>query len=230
MAFHQTTITAVNPPVLNGYEYLISWQTTSPPGTWWQIYVNRVLASVGQTTSELIPIPQDLTQIDIGWVDPGDEYIDFSADLPPAPATFAVLGWEGGTFESPDIAGFNVYGGDSPGASVDFTTPLAAITAYPSGIITDGFGLGGFGDGGFGEAASSYTWTSGSLASGTWNFAVVPFDSAGNAGTAAMTSCQIFGPPLEPGFLSGTAPPRIMYDYSPTTFEAVLTWGASPSA
>ena len=42
------------------------------------------------------------------------------------------------------------------------------ITAYPSGIYTDGFGFGGFGLGGFGQSASTYTWTSEPLTSGTW--------------------------------------------------------------
>ena len=62
------------------------------------------------------------------------------------------------------------------------------MPAYTAGVITDGFGYGGFGDGGFGEAAGSYSWTSGALTSGVWNFAVVPFDTAGNEGTGATTT------------------------------------------
>ena len=137
-----------------------------------------------------------------------------------------LLSWLGGTFEAPDIAGFQVYGSDTAGGSIDYTAVLADITAYPSGIYTDGFGLGGFGYGGFGEAASTYTWTSGSLTSGTWSFGVLPYDSAGNLGTAATTSILIEVPPLAPAvFSDGT---RLKYTYNPSNFEATLYWNASP--
>lgn len=230
MGFYQTAITSVSPPELVGSEYLIAWTTTSPPSTWWQVYVGRVLSWVGQRTSVMIPIPGDLQQIDIGWTDPGDEYVDYSSELPPIPSVYATLTWCGGTFESPEIAGFNVCQSTVAGGAINYAAPVATITAYPAGIYTDGFGLGGFGWGGFGESSSNYTWTSLALTTGSWNFAIVPFDTAGNSGTPATTSVAIFAPPLEPGFLPGSTIERIEYTYSASTQIAVLTWGASPSA
>ena len=87
------------------------------------------------------------------------------------------------------------------GAGSTDQNPLAEICAYPGGILTDGFGLGGYGQGGFGRAASSYAWTSPALKSGTWSFAVVSVDAAGNLGVPAATSIDHPGPPAPAGRL-----------------------------
>ena len=177
-------------------------------------------------------------RIDIGTVLPGEEQTDFSADLPAAPARRAELSWLGGTFEGPDIAGFRVFGSDldtgyggggygaGPYGGIDFSTVLADITAYPSGITMDGFGFGGFGYGGFGSAASTYTWTSEPLTSGNWAYAVVPYDSAGNLGTAAVTSVTITVPPLPPALNAENL--RLTYAYNASDQEVTLNWLASP--
>ena len=112
------------------------------------------------------------------------------------------LSWQSGTYTGADLAGFRIYSSDSPGGAIDYTTPLATITAYPVGDRTDGFGFGGFGGGGFGQAPGTYTWTSDPLAAGTWSFAIVSFDAAGNAGPAQTTTATITAPPREPAFFA----------------------------
>jgi hypothetical protein len=227
MSFTQALITSVKRPVaVSPNEWQITWSTTAPASTWWQIYVDGAYAWSGQTTSTRIAVGTSNPSITIGSVDAGDEYTPFSSAIPVVPKVYAELDWDGGTFEGTDIAGFYVYSGTAPGGAVNFSSPLATITAYPSGIYTDGFGFGGFGEGGFGEAASSYSWTSSVLASGLWFFAVVPFDAAGNSGTSSTVSVLISGPPGEPSILFGNT--RIVYTFDDATEEAVLTWGASP--
>ena len=211
MGFCQATITAVNPPLYSGFQVYLSWTTSSPAGTWFQIYINQALAWWGQTTSARLVLGTiGPVRVDIGTVLAGEEQTSYAGSLASAPARSAELAWLGGTFESPEIAGFQVwqtqdptlygYGGfgDGPFGGIALTELLATITAYPSGIITDGFGFGGFGDGGFGQAPGTYTWTSDPLTNGVWWFAVIPYDSAGNLGTPAATSVTIAVPPLEP--------------------------------
>jgi hypothetical protein len=238
MAFSQATITSVNPPVYNGFQVYLSWSSPSPAGTWFQIYLNEQLAWWGQTTqATLILGTIGPVRVDIGTVAAGEEQTSFAADLPLAPARRAELSWLGGTFESADIAGFYIYGsdtaggygvngfGDGPFGEVDMSTPLVDITAYPSGIYTDGFGFGGFGDGGYGQAAGAYSWISDPLTRGNWSYAVVPYDSAGNAGTVALVGVTINCPPLEPAaFSDGT---RLHYTYSGSTKGITLDWQAS---
>jgi hypothetical protein len=217
--FSQTTITSVNPPVYIGFQVALSWTCSSPtsgfgsggfgeggfavdsPATslWFQIYIDRQLAWWGQTTAARIAVPNDgPVRVDIGTVLPGEEQVDFSADLPTSPATHAELSWLGGTFEGADIAGFRVFGSDSAGGSIDYSIVLADITAYPGGIMTDGFGMGPFGAGAFGSSAGTYIWESAPLTSGVWSFGVVPYDQAGNQGTPSTTSITITAPPLPP--------------------------------
>jgi hypothetical protein len=208
-------------------------------GIWFQVYIDRQLTWWGQTTSARIAMPTvGPVRIDIGTVLPGEEQTDFSADLPAVSARRAELSWLGGTFEGADIAGFRVFGSDAAGGfgigpfghgpfgEIDLGVVLADITAYPGGITTDGFGFGGFGAGGFGAAASTYTWTSEPLTRGGWSYAVVPYDSAGNLGTAAVTGVTIVCPPLPPALYSDNT--RLRYTYDAGTHEATLNWLASP--
>jgi hypothetical protein len=239
IGFVQSTITQVFPPVVRGGQVFLSWSSSAPGGTWYQVYVNHALAWHGQASSCWIPIPAGPVHIDIGTVGPGEEPGDFSSSLASAPLRRAELSWLGGTFEGTGIAGFRVYGEISPGGGINYVTALADITAYPAGILTDGFGLGGFGSGGFGAVAGTYGWTSGPLGSGTWSFAVVPYDAAGNLGPAALATVTIQAPPREPGlYPDGVTRLRysllgygqIPYDTAGYGLpEAVLTWNASPS-
>ncbi len=250
MGFSQSTITGIDQPSYRGGLMYLSWTTTSPNGTWFQVYLDRKLSWFGQSTSTRLPIPTaSPVRIDIGTVNPGEEQTDFSADLPAAANKFAELNWIGGLWEGMDLAGFFVYGSSAPTAfsdagfgdygfgdgqfgiggpsSINFTTPLANITAYPGGLTMDGFGMGGFGLGGFGLSSSAYQWISGPLTSGVWEFAVVPFDNAGNLGVPQFASCTICTPPLVPGLFSDGS--RLHYVWNPVSDKVTLTWNASPS-
>lgn len=206
MSFTQTHIVSVNPPLLRGRDLLLGWTVDAPPLPT-QVYVNKQLLYAGTAASCVIPLPPEdeaPLRIDIGTVDPDELHTDFSSVLPAAPNRRVTLEWQGGTFEATDIAGFHVYGESTPGGGVNYTTPIGTVVAYPSGIVLDGFGLGGFGDGGWGEAASYYTWQSKALASGTWTFAVVPFNAAGVEGDGRTTTATIAAPPREPPVFPGT--------------------------
>ena len=227
-------------PVYSGFQVYISWTSTSPAGTWFQVYLNDALAWWGQTTTAtLILGSAGPIRVDIGTVLPGEEQTDFSSSLSAAPARRAELSWLGGTFEGADIAGFQVwssasapvgYGsggfGSGPFGGITLTTLETDITAYPSGIVTDGFGLGGFGLGGFGEAAGTYGWISDALSSGTYWYAVIPYDSAGNLGTGAATSVTIGVPPGPPALFGDNT--RLHYTYNASNQEVTLLWNASP--
>ena len=106
MSFSQSTITSVNPPVYNGFQVYLSWKSTSPAGTWFQIYLNEQLAWWGQTTQATLMLgTTGPVRVDIGTVSPAKSR-PASPPLPSAPARRAELSWLGGTFESTDIAGF----------------------------------------------------------------------------------------------------------------------------
>lgn len=228
MGFSQSTMTSIAPPQYSGGTMYLTWTSTSPSGTWYQVYVDQSLAWWGQETSTRVPIPQvSPVRLDIGTVLAGEEQTDFSSSLPTAPKRFAELTWLGGSFEGADIAGFYVYGSDAPGGPVDFSTPLQTITTYPGGLPMDGFGLGGFGLGGFGLSSSSYSYISPPLAAGVWSYAVVPFDQANNSGTPSLTSVTIVAPPLPPALDS--LGHRLEYVYTSSDFEVTLNWLASPT-
>jgi hypothetical protein len=230
MPFDQSTITSVAPPVVRGSQVYLSWSTTSPAGTWWQLYLNGSFAWRGQRTSAYLPLPSGPLHIDIGAVGTGQEQTDFSrsipygsmghglggygttASLPSAPARRAVLSWLGGTFQAADLAGFHIYGSAAANGPISYTNPIAAVTAYPAGIMTDGYGLGSYSSGGWGTIAGTYTWTSGPLDAGVWSYAVTPFDSAGNEGVAQTTTVVIAAPPRAPAATaSGTTVTRLSW-------------------
>jgi hypothetical protein len=170
-----------------------------------------------------------MVRIDIGTVGLGEQTTDFSSSLPAAPLDRALLSWLGGSYLDPtgnnDVAGFRIYGEAAPGKGIDYTTSLAQVRAYPGGILTDGFGLGGYGQGGFGRSASAYVWMSPALRSGTWSFAVVSFDAAGNLGLPAVSSISIQAPPRPPAaFADGS---RLAYIYNPASRTVTLSWQAS---
>jgi len=225
MPFSQSAITSVS-VTREDTDLLVHWVAASPGP--FQVYEGRQLAWSGTETSCSIPWPHESnTPIEVGTVDPGEEEVDFSADLPPTQPDHATLSWLGGTYLDEDLEGFRVYMGGSPGAAVDYSRPVAEVTAYPQGIYTDGWGLGGWGEGGWGAAASRYTWRSDRLGNGTWHFGVRPFDAAENEGPAIETTLAISAPPRPPaadGF--GI---RLRYTFDPDTRVATLTWLPSPA-
>ena len=239
MAFSQATITQVYPPQARGGQVYLSWETSSAASNWWQVYVNQQLAWSGLRLWTWVPIPSGPVRIDIGTVDAGEEYVSFAGSLPSAPTRRVQLTWQSGTYAGIDLAGFLVYGSDEPGGAINYATVLADITAYPAGIVTDGFGYGGFGGSSFGQSASSYSFTSEPLAAGVWSFAVVPFDTAGNAGPPKTRSITIVAPPRTPAMFAGTTT-RLQYSleaFGQTDFGsggfglpvAILNWNSSPA-
>jgi hypothetical protein len=236
MPFSQSTILSVAPPVYVGFQVSLTWTTSSPAGTWFQVYLDRELHWWGQTTTARIAVPSiGPVRVDIGTVLAGEEQTDFSSSLPVTSNRRAELTWQGGRFEGLDLAGFKVFGSATAGAagtggfgggtfgSVDLTHVLADITAYPSGILTDGFGFGGFGDGTFGSAPSVYTWISDQLTRGDWTFAVIPYDVAGNLGTPALTGVTIICPPLPPALFADNT--RLHYRYPASSGGAAFGSG-----
>jgi hypothetical protein len=210
----------------------LSWSSTEPAGTIFQLYVNRRFTWSGTDRRATLPVPEGLSSIHVGSVPPELAETDFGAwlDTPSSAGNRARLGWLGGTYLDlsgrDDVAGFHIYGSPAAGQPPSMAAPLATLAAYPGGTITDGFGLGGFGLGGFGKAASSYLWTSARLGSGTWQFAVKPFSAAGNepAATSAI-SVTITAPPAPPA--SNATGQRLTYTFNPTTHIATLLWLAS---
>jgi hypothetical protein len=226
IGFTQQYITGVNPPVQYGSTLFLSWTSDAPPGLVYQVYVNEQLVWYGTSPYASIPLPTSISRIDIGTVGAANATVSFASILPPAPNRIAELSWLGGTYEDPDIAGFHVYGEHTPATGIDYKHPLATISAYTAGVVTDGFGYGGFGLGGFGEASGAYSWKSEPLSGGTWHFAVVPFDTAGNEGTGRTVAVTINAPPLPPAPFADRL--RLHYLYDQPSKTARLMWNASP--
>lgn len=258
MAF-DTTLVTPNPNVQYRNQVFLSWTpaATVPPKSFYQVYIDRVLAVTTQDLSCYIqaPAPGETQSIAIGavvnewgtdtWGEwpwgsaRGMESVDWSSTIPVEPKRRVELEWYGGTFESPNIAGFYVYGSDVAGGAIDYTTALATITAYPAGIPTNGWGMGVWGGPGsaWGGFESAYSWKSTTLSSGSWSFAVVPFDAAGNKGPAATITELIEVPPAPPGlFGDGSRLHYTLLGWGQTPWgtnpwgypDAVLTWNQSP--
>lgn len=206
-------------------ELLLTWSGTGP----FQVYVDRRLSYQGYASRCRLPLPPSPVRIDVGSIAAGDLGTDFSASLslPPGGGNLATLTWLGGTYLGADIRGFHVYSGAAPGGTISYTTPVATVPAY-IGQILDGFGMGGFGQGGFGRSASSYSWTSGPLAAGTWNLGIKSFDAAGNEGSPQTTTATTAGPPRAPAPFSDNT--RLHKSYNGTSHVATLTWQASPTS
>lgn len=232
MAFDETLVAAVAQPAWDRGQIHLSWTSTAPDGSWFQVYVGRKLAWFGRPTQASIPAPPSRARIVIGAVPAAERSTDFSATLPAQPSDRVTLAWQGGTFEGPDIAGFRIYADEGFGmggfgaGGFGQASPVATVLAYTPGVYTDGFGYGGFGEGGFGAAAGSYKWTSDALSAGGHAFAVVPFDAQGDEGEAAVASTTIVAPPNPPA--RDAMGRRLTYTYDPTTHVATLAWLASP--
>lgn len=238
MAFSQDGITGVR-VVADGPDLFIAWTANVPAGTIFQVYLDRRLAWYGSSRRCHVPLPAGgpgrNVWVEVGTVASGEPTTNYSSSLvaPGGRSERASLTWWGGTYLDPtgrdDIQGFRIFRGSSPGATVDLRTAGDTVPAYPGGWINDGFGKGGFGGGGFGRAATLYTWQSGTLASGTWRFAVLPFDKAGNVrGPGQSASVTINAAPLPPAMNPNRA--RLVATYAgPSNPQLMLNWQPSPS-
>lgn len=227
MAFSQATITDGPRFRRSNADLVISWASSSPEGTWFQLYQDRRLIWSGTDRSVRVAYPVERSRYEVGTVLASEARTDLSGSLPAVPGAGdrARITWAGGTFLADDIAGYRIYSSAVPGGPVVTSSPVAAVPAYDGGIITDGFGMGGFGTGGFGRAPASYEWVSGPLAKGTWQFSVAAYDAAGNeVGTPASGSVAISGPPAPPA--RDAAGQRIAASVSGGA--VTLSWLASP--
>ena len=239
MAFSQAGISGVAVQA-DGPDLLISWSATAPPGTIFQVYVDRRLNWYGASRRCHAPIPAGASGrnvwVDVATVGAGEAPADFSSLLASigSGGGRVELTWLGGTYLDPsgagDLRGFRIYRSPTPGAAVDLSRPIDEVPAYPSGRVTDGFGLGGFGLGGFGLAASPYVWTTVGLPGGAWRFAVVPFDLAGdNRGSGQTVAVTVPAAPRPPASFPGGG--RLASSYSgPDARQVNLRWSASPSS
>jgi len=238
MAFSQKNVSDVR-AVRDGPEIFVSWTSSAPGRTSFQVYVDRRLAWTGTSQSCYVPAPAGAVGrsawIEVGTVAPDESITDFSTRLsgPGGTGNRASLSWLGGTYLDAtlrdDIRGFRIYGSATAGGPVNYAAPVGVVAAYSGGEITDGFGAGGFAQGGFGRAATSYRWNSGPLGSGTWSFAVVPYDAAGNAqGSPMVVNVVIAAAPRAP--VADGNGRRLNFAYAgPATRLATLNWLASPS-
>ena len=239
MAFAQNFVSDVR-AVRDGPEVFVTWSTSSPPGTHFQVYVDRRLAWSGSSRACYVPAPADAigrnAWIEVGTVAPSEVDRDFSANLagPGGSGNRVCLTWRGGTYLDAtlrdDIRGFRVFRSAIAGGPVDYSAPVGAVVAYPGGVLADGFGVGGFGQGGFGKAAMNYQWYSGPLDTGNWTFAVVPYDAAGNVqGSPTPMNVTILAAPRPPAADANGR--RLNYTpANPATRVVTLNWLASPSA
>ena len=238
MAFSQSGIDNVR-VVANGPDLFVAWSGTAPLGTTFQVYVDRRLAWSGLAQRCHVPTPSGAVGrnvwVEVGTVGANEPTQDYSASLvaPGGRTDRASLSWSGGTYMDPsgldDVGGFLIYQSPAAGAPVDDLVAVDSVLAYPGGWINDGFGKGGFGSAGFGRAATFYEWQSGPLASGTWQFAVVPVDRAGNPrGGSLATSVAINAAPRPPAL---DAQGRRLTYASPGVSAGGITlqWLASPT-
>lgn len=229
MSFSQATITHVSTEIeLDGL--LIEWESSSPEGTLFQVYVNQVRVYGGPRRYVKIPYPRGEVHVDVGTVAAGEANVNHASSLPSAPERKAWLRWPGGTYLDPtgegDVKGFRVYGESSPGSGINYSLILADIPAYGGGQISDGYGLGGYGHGGYGQAASYYEWRSAPLSSGTWHFGVRAYDRSGNEATPFTASVVIATPPRAPAAYADAS--RLTYTYDPDDQTVTICWNESP--
>ena len=238
MAFSQIGITDVQ-VFANGPDLFIIWSATVAPGTTFQVYVDRLLVWSGTALRCHVPTPVNAVGrnvwVEVGTVAANEPSQDYSGNLvaPRNRTERATLSWSGGTYLDStgldDIGAFQIYQSAAAGSPVDTTLAVATVVAYPGGWINDGFGKGGFGEAGFGRAATSYEWQSGPLASGTWQFAVVPIDLAGNPrGSGVTSSVTINAAPRPPAPNDQGARLTSVYSNSGDR-RLTLQWLASPS-
>lgn len=231
MAFSQATIESVR-TVQEDADLLVSWESSSPPGTVFQVYLSGVLVWHGTARFVRVPYPFDggtgAIRGEVGTVDPDEAAVDMSGSLPALGySNRAKLTWYGGTYQGVDLMGFRVYRGVLAGDPVSYVDPVGSVTAYPQDRIFDGAGIGPAGFGGAGQAATTYSWTSPLLGPGTWNFGVKPVDTEGNEGTAVEIAFVSTAPPLAPA-RNADGQRLTVSAYNSTTRVATLSWLASP--
>lgn len=211
-------------------DLVVSWISTAPADSIFQVYIGRGLVWSGRASRCVIPYPSGRVDVEVGTVGPAEEFTDLSASLPTATGTGdrVRLDWEGGSYLDPAgaLAGFRVYMSAVPGGPVGLE-PVANLAAYGQAGVSDGFGVGGFGRGVFGSAPTSYRWESARLRNGVWTASVRPYDEAGNESPGTTATWTILAPPAPPA--RNAAGLRLTKSYNPATRIVILAWLPSPS-
>ena len=243
MAFSQSGIINVR-VMADGPDLFVNWSSSLPSGTTYQVYLDRRLVWSGTSMRCHAPIPSGVigrnVWVEVGTVGAFEPLQDYSTSLaaPGGRSERAELAWTGGTYLDPtghdDIQAFQIYQSPAAGVPVGLasasSSAIDTVAAYPGGWINDGFGKGGFGNAGFGRASTQYSWRSGPLTSGIWQFAVVPTDRAGNAqGAGQVVNVTINAAPRPPA-VPASGGSRLTYTYAgPSHPQITLSWLPSPS-
>ncbi len=226
MAFSQATIT--EGPVLrvDNAELSASWSSSSPAGTVFQLYRDRVLVYGGPRREVVLPLPSGPAYYQVGTVGPAEAAVDYSGSLPAIPGDPRKItrDWYGGRYLGA-VVEYRVYLSPSPGLPADMGRPVAVVNAEKAGIRMDGYGAGGYGAGGYGSGAVHYSWTSGPLRSGAWEVKITAVDSAGNESSPLTSSHTLAVPPPPPA--ADSLGRRLTYTYNPGTGRPTLNWLAS---
>jgi hypothetical protein len=208
--------------VTYGPNLIVSWDSSEPAGTVYQLYADRKLVWSGVGKRAVIGVPRSRVTLRAGVVDPSEFRTDFSPSLPAPYSPRVLLEWYGGRSQDPDIDGFHVYSGLVPGGAVSYARPVGSVTAFPAGIYNDGWGAGAWGRGNWGNFDLPFSWTSGRLAAGAWNFAVKSVDRWGNEGAAVTFSATVTAPPEPPA--PNAFGKRLTVAYDDTANTADLDW------
>jgi hypothetical protein len=210
---------------LVGHDLRITWASSSPPGTTFQVYLDRRLAWSGKTRTAHLPPISAPALIEVVAVDPGEDRVDHSGSFDPVPGRAITVEWSGGRFLSDSLLAFDIYLSPAPGQPVSYAKPVSVAWAA-HGVAPDGYGIGGYGQGGYGMAEVRYSWTSKPLAPGVWTVGIVARDATGIPGAAAESSVTLAGPPRAPAAVPGQ--PRLSIVVNPATRVPTLSWAASP--
>src|SRR4051812_24901101 len=107
MAFDSSAITEVFPPRIVGGQLMIEWSSSSPAGSYFQVYLQGELAWSGQGLHANVDIPSGgVNRIDVGAVGATERDQDFGSSLT-IPQNRARLAW---TASDTAAKQFRVYG------------------------------------------------------------------------------------------------------------------------
>jgi len=213
-----------------GGDLLVEWTADAGAGNAFQLYCDGRLVWHGTGKSARVPYPDKRCRIELVTCPADQRHFATPGVLPASPMPRARLNWRAGVYQAADLAGFKVYSGTTPGGAVSYASPVGDVplVAGDGSAAPGGFGSGGWSRGVWGTAAADYEWTSAPLSPGTWNFAVRPYDAAGNEGTASTVSVTLAAPPRPPAAYPDGR--RLRYTLNPSTRVPTLTWNASPGA
>ena len=213
----------------------VAWNS-SQEGRWHQVYVNGCLAGVTARPSDrrlviCAPVgsdgPAGALAVEVVAVDAADRWTDLAGQLagfPQADGTQVRLSWQAGEYLDPGLESGSWRFADGRTGTIDYAAPLneTPIPARPGGQAPWGYGAGGYGIGGYGRSAGPYEWTTATLEPGSWRFAVVAVDAAGNRLETAAETAAVVAPAPRPalGFCVAS--------YELESRMATLEWQPSP--